>query len=126
MAPVCGTRCRLPKFFAEAESSGRESSAGAELDEVNLYGTDSSATAYYEGAIYRQSNTSFGTSAISPSYGGTWQNSGIAATGTNTVNLYSNSDPAHVMDSNYRYVMAIATEGSGSNLYGLRVTYTIN
>ena len=103
--------------------------AGAVIDEILAYGYDSSNGGYLEAAIWRQSPTTFGISYISPTYGGTWQNSGTTATpGFTSFPIYLDSDAGHTMAVGYRYTIgfAVYAPAGSTDTYGFRVKYTIN
>jgi hypothetical protein len=101
---------------------------GATIDEVNVYGYDTSSTGYFEAAIYRQNVASFGGQSISSSYGMTWQSSGTTfSSGTTNFNIFSTTD-SHVVDNlTYRYKVGLGTyEPSGSIMvYAIVIEYTM-
>jgi hypothetical protein len=104
--------------------------SGALIDEVTAYGWDGSADGYFEAAIWRNLNTSFSSSYISPTFGGTWQNSGVPdAPGATSFPIYLNTDSPHRVESNYRYVIGFATKANISAetvwVHGFRIDYTV-
>jgi hypothetical protein len=100
--------------------------SGAWIDEIIFHGTDNTATGYFEASVWRTENSTFGFSPVSPSYGGTWQTSGIAATpGATSFPIYTSADAPHAVNGNYRYVVGFAVEGTNTQARGFRVTYTI-
>lgn len=103
--------------------------SGALIDEVIAYGWDSQADGYFEAAIWRSPNTSFGINYFSPTFGGTWQSSGLAATpGPTSFSIYLGSDPPHTVLSDNGYVIGFATKkATGGNVWvhGFRIEYTI-
>jgi hypothetical protein len=102
--------------------------SGAQIEEVMFFGLDGIATGYIEAAVWRTNNNTFAPNYFS-SFGGTWQNSGVAATpGAVSIPLFLDSSPPHTVDGNFRYVIGFATEGPANLLlfaYGARVKYTI-
>jgi len=103
--------------------------AGAQIEEVLVYGRDMSSDGYVEAAIWRQSMTSFGSNYISPTYAGTWQSSGVA---TNTATpfsfpIYLDSDATHTVSEAYRYKISVAMKAPTGSVwfYAVRVKYTI-
>jgi hypothetical protein len=101
---------------------------GATIDEVNVYGYDTSSTGYIEAAIYRQNVSSFAGQSISSSYGMTWQSSGTTfSSGTTSFNIFSTSDSHTVDNVNYRYKVGLGTyKPSGSIMvYAIVIEYTM-
>lgn len=101
--------------------------AGVQIDSVTAHGNDASAGGYYEAAIWRQQANSEAATYISPSFGGNWQDSGLAATGLAEVSVYLGSDAPHTIAAGYRYVIGFALKKSFDNVsfYGFTVNYTI-
>ncbi|MBL8976704.1 MAG: hypothetical protein JNK56_39260 [Myxococcales bacterium] len=99
--------------------------SGAVLNSITLHGIDSSATGYFEGAVFRTADATFAPEYFG-NFGGTWQSSGLAATpGTVTVPILSGAN--HVVAAGYRYTIGIGTKDStsGTLVFGAHVTYTI-
>jgi len=100
--------------------------AGAVLEEIRLYGQDSSETGYVEAGVYRSSNTSFGVSYISSGFGGQWQTSGLAQTpGVVDIPIFSTSDTPHTLSPDHRYKIGAGVKG-GVSFYGFRVRYRVD
>lgn len=107
---------------------GLELPSGSQINEVTAHGLDFSSDGYMEAAIWRTQNTTFGSNYFSPSFGGAWQNSGIAATpGSFSFPVYLASDPPHVVAGNFRYTLGIGLQNTTGSLfaYGFQVTYTV-
>jgi hypothetical protein len=102
--------------------------SGAQIEEVIFFGLDGEANGYIEAAVWRTNNNTFSPNYFS-SFGGTWQNSGVAATPFAVgIPLFLDSSAPHTVDGNFRYVIGFATEGPAGSLlfaYGARVKYTI-
>jgi hypothetical protein len=100
--------------------------SGALIEEILAYGNDFDAPGYIEAAVWRTLNTTFGPQYISPTFLGTWQHSSLVNPGFTqpVVTVYLDTDPAHVVDGNYRYDIGIALKGAAT-FDGLRVKYTI-
>jgi hypothetical protein len=101
---------------------------GSRIERIDINGYDWSNGGYFEGAAYRFAHTTFGPTYISATYGGTWQNSGVAAQpGTTSVNIFSSSDTHTVDNLAARYVVGLGTyRPSGSLMvYSILVEYTI-
>ncbi len=101
---------------------------GAQIDEVTAHGFDFSSDGYMEAAVWRTGNTTFAPNYISPTFGGNWQDSGLAASpGYSTFPIYLDTDAPHTVQGNSRYTIGFALEYSTGALfaYGFQVTYTI-
>ena len=101
---------------------------GALLNEVVAYGLDNTDTGYMEAAIWRTLHGGFTANFFSPSFAGTWQNSGLAATpGGFSFPVYTQADPAHTISGSYRYTIGLGLEAMSGTVfgYGFSVTYTI-
>ena len=77
-----------------------------------------------------RSSTSFSISYISPSFGGTWQTSGVAATPGSFASfpIYVGTDAAHTVTSDRNYYILFPMRDSGGGVTyvkGFRVDYTI-
>ena len=103
--------------------------SGILIDQVTAYGMDVVDDGYFEAAIWRTGNTTIVANYISPTFAGTWQNSGVAASpGITSFPIYLDSDPPHTVAAGYRYTIGFAAEApTGGNLqvYGFEINYTI-
>jgi hypothetical protein len=102
---------------------------GALIEEIVVYCHDQSVGGYCEGAVWQTRWTSIGTVPISPSYGGTWQNSGPSGTpGEISFPIYASADPPYLVDTDVnRYLVGLGIKASGGTvrLYGFHVRYRI-
>ena len=89
-------------------------------------GQDNSTSGYFEAAIWRWAS-SFGPQYVSPTFGGTWQSSGVAGTlpAGGSFPVYLASDPPHTVVSAAGYVIGFGLLGTSVAAYGFRVNYTI-
>ena len=100
--------------------------SGAVITEVVAYGMDSDAAGYFEAAIWRTGNTTFGPTFLSSSFGGTWQSSGVAFTGgTTSFPIFQTTDTPHTVVSDSRYTIGTALKGSGVGSFGFRIADNI-
>jgi hypothetical protein len=100
--------------------------SGAQINEIRVFGRDTSATGYVEASVWRTANTTFAPSYISPSFGGTWQNSGVAfAGGSVNFPVYLSTDAPHTVIGTSRYVVGLGVFTTGVWVETVQLTYTI-
>ena len=103
--------------------------SGALIEGVTAYGWDTSTDGYFEAAIWRSQNTAFGINYFSPTFGGTWQNSGIAATPGLGASfpIYLDTDDPHTVEAEYRYIIGFAAKKTSGDIgvFGFRIDYII-
>lgn len=102
--------------------------AGAEIVRITGYGLDTTSNGYFEAAVWRTPNASLSPAYISPSFGGTWQSSGLASTpGSTSLQVYTDADPPHSVLAGSRYTLGFGTYSESGTVffYGFDVAYTI-
>jgi hypothetical protein len=100
--------------------------SGAQIVEVRVLGVDPSATGYVEASVWRTANTTFAPTYISPSFAGTWQNSGVAfAGGAFNFPAYLSTDAPHTVIGTSRYVVGLGVFATNVAVNAIQLTYTI-
>jgi hypothetical protein len=100
---------------------------GAELEEVTVYGRDTSASGYLEAVLFRMGVGSFGGMTVSSTFGNTWQNSGVSFSGGNvSFPIFPTSDTYTIDNVNNRYVVGLGIDRGGGTVSAYSIVAEYN